>query len=462
MSYYQEIWLDMSDKIANFDGTEEHFKELEDDLRALRYKIGLLKAAKLFLNIAHCKGNDKYIEACRKRDKQILVELEKVCFENMDDPNAIRSYAHKHQDEYSVDLCYYLYLAAVNVKNKAYVKDYIQNQAIHYSSFYDYETIEEFLSDCQCNWEGDLEEYIWHLIQKNNESVFKIIQEALDKKLQKFNRNKNEFLKIQKFAAYNKNAYNTDKRNKDKSTIEECLLKIAQKRKKMTFIKFHNESKEIFIKELEAKLSTLGAEISDVKKYVAQENSRFSTDLEDLAFRVATRLGNKDYINAVAPSLGLHIEQRYLRYLEETVDSDIRNLISEYGLWVKNHLSECDLVVQFYNQYDQEIIYFDKKILKEAYTECKDKGLDTDYFISLMELERHANGRVKFNNWEPADALDVMDALEYANQEMYFEGHYTWGPFFEWQWEQDVHADADQKIGWLYILKKPYRHGWNN
>ncbi len=209
-------------------------------------------------------------------------------------------------------------------------------------------------------------------------------------------------------------------------------------------------------REIETMIADQNTNVDDIREYVAKDR-----ELEEYAFRTAIRLGNKKYVQAVAQDFRLHVNQRYLQYIDETDDADMRAFVSEYGLWVENHLDECEFVIQYTDKYG-DVIYWNEKFLKEAYRECKDKGLDRHYFIDCMEIERHPNGRAKFNGWIPPLGNDAVCGLDYANQELYFEGHYTWGQFFEWQWEQDVHADADQKIGWLYILKKPYRHGWNN
>ena len=144
------------------------------------------------------------------------------------------------------------------------------------------------------------------------------------------------------------------------------------------------------------------------------------------------------------------------------------SLIAKSSSWAEGHLDMCELVIRIdrrnvgYIRYvDDEIIHYEKNFLKEAYNECKDKGLDPYFFTSMMDLERHPNGRVKYDHWEPSCVSDVIEALGYANQTLYFEGHYTWGPFFEWQWEPDDPADTGEgeEHGYMYILKKPYRKG---
>ena len=164
--------------------------------------------------------------------------------------------------------------------------------------------------------------------------------------------NLTKFLKIQRFAAYNKDAYNqyqcsSHNRNIDRLTIEERLLEIAKKRRKTTFIKLHNAQKAGFIQALESMLSDSNAEINDIRNYVIESNRCFSADLEDIALRIAIRIGNKDYIKAAAPLFHLHVKQRYLQYLEENDDPDIRNYVSEFGLWVRDHFSDCDLVIKY-------------------------------------------------------------------------------------------------------------------
>jgi hypothetical protein len=451
------------DRIENYDGSEEAFKQLEEALFSLRYKIGDFVAERLFLEIAHVKGNMKYIEAWEHKSKQMISEFERICLENMEDISTMQRCASEL--DYPINVDYYLYLASVNVGNKAYVKFYIERRAECGYNYNSYEEIQEFLSDCQCNWEGDLEEYVWQRIKENPQNYFfaELLQDCLDKKLSRFNRNKNDFLKIQRFAAYNKDAYNQyqcsgHNRNIDRLTIEERLLEIAKKRRKTTFIKLHNAQKEGFIQALESMLSDSNAEINDIRNYVIESNRCFSADLEDIALRIAIRRGNKDYIKAAAPLFHLHVKQRYLQYLGETDDPDIRNYVSEFGLWVKDHFNDCDLVIEYSDNWG-EVVHWDKNFLEEAYKECKGKGKNTYYFTDCMNLDRQANGRVKFNNWVPGDVVEVVDALNDANEKLYFEGHHTWWPFFEWQWEQDIHADTDERTGYLYILKKPNRHG---
>ena len=136
--------------------------------------------------------------------------------------------------------------------------------------------------------------------------------------------------------------------------------------------------------------------------------------------------------------------------------------------WVEDHLDMCELVIRIDRRnvghiryVDDEIIHYEKNFLKEAYNECKDKRLDPYFFTYMMDLERHPNGRVKYDHWQPSCVSEVIQALDYANQTLHLEGHYTWGPFFEWQWKQDVHADTGEgeEHGYLYVLKKPNRQG---
>lgn len=131
--------------------------------------------------------------------------------------------------------------------------------------------------------------------------------------------------------------------------------------------------------------------------------------------------------------------------------------IGENGAWVKDHLDECDFVIQYFSEKKSSVIYWDKKFLQEAYNECKYKDLDVYYFIDCMNIERHANGRAKFNGWVPPLAEDAISALDYVNQKVYWEGHYSAGAFFNWFWEQDVNSNENEKCGYLYILKKPNR-----
>ena len=119
------------------------------------------------------------------------------------------------------------------------------------------------------------------------------------------------------------------------------------------------------MQELEAMLSDSNAEINDIRNYVIESNRCFSADLEDIALRIAIRIGNKDYIKAAAPLFHLHVKQRYLQYLEETDDPDIRNYVSEFGLWVKDHFNDCDLVIE-YSDNRGKVVHWDKNFLKEA------------------------------------------------------------------------------------------------
>ena len=109
---------------------------------------------------------------------------------------------------------------------------------------------------------------------------------------------------------------------------------------------------------------------------------------------------------------------------------------------------------------DGVVVHWEKSFLKEAYDTCREKKLELDVFTECLALERSANGRVKWNAWTPtAFTNNIIEGLVYANARVCWEGHYSMGPFFKWLWEQDPHAKADEKRGYLYILKQPNRFG---
>ncbi len=129
------------------------------------------------------------------------------------------------------------------------------------------------------------------------------------------------------------------------------------------------------------------------------------------------------------------------------------------GSRVEENLDMCELVIRYRNG-DGEIVHWSKDFLNEAYATCKTKGLYVDEFTDLMEIERHANGHLNFNSWDTSIcAENVIEGLDYVNQTVHYEGHYTQGPFFKWLWEQDRHTQKDEKSGYLYILKQPNRFG---
>ena len=143
---------------------------------------------------------------------------------------------------------------------------------------------------------------------------------------------------------------------------------------------------------------------------------------------------------------------------DKTDDAEIKVPVGEDGLWVKDHFDQCELVIHYLDDWG-EVVHWDKKFLKEAYDACKFKGLDRYSFLDAMGFEILGNGRPDFKNWEPPLTTDLIAALDFVNQRVSWEGHYSAGAFFAWQWEQELPASGEGKRGYLYILKQPNRFG---